>query len=292
MSDTETTTETDADATPQVEANATPETGAAGEPHVMLSAPPLDEFEGDVASIAGFLPDTPWTTPAVHACERRRARVWVDCVDMPQNVIVLVPGNPETDSAATAHLFGSEADPAPLVRFANDFEGALDVVCDDAVGHYLIEALPTLTQVEHAVRWFERLDTVERPEMPGLRRLRLRDEEAILALGAPDLLRSFETMKDLLMVGGASGIIAQDEVLAAAFTVDQSVNYARVVVFTAPDHRGKNLGTATARHIVAAHHEQGRLACIVVRADNEAGEGLARTTGFEAAARMTTFLKR
>jgi len=224
----ETNTETDANAEVATDA-------AAAAPHPMLTAPPLDEFEGDVGSIATFLPDTPWTTTAVHACERRRARVWVDCVDMPQNVIVVVPGDAETESAPTAYLFGSEADPAPLVRFVHDFDGALDVICDDAVGHFLLEALPTLTPVEHAVRWFERLDAIERPDMPGLRRLRLRDEDAILALGVPGLLRTFETVKDLLMIGGASGVIAQDEILAAAFTIDQSVNYARIVTFTAAD---------------------------------------------------------
>ena len=46
-----------------------------------------------------------------------------------------------------------------------------------------------------AARWFEHLDTVERPE-GGVRRLRLRDEDAVAALGAPDVLGAFETMKD------------------------------------------------------------------------------------------------
>jgi hypothetical protein len=258
----------------------------------MSGSAPLAEYTGDVGSIAGFLPDTPWTTTAVHACERRRARVWVDSIDMPQQVAVVVPGDPDRGVAPEAYLFGSEADPGSLIRFVSDFSGDLDVVCDDSVGEILAEALPTLVPVEHAIRWFERLDSVERPEMQGLRRLRLRDEEEIQKLGVTGLLRSFETLKDVLMIGGASGIVVDGKILAAAFTVDQSVNYARIRAFTAEPHRQRHLATAAVRHIVAAHHEQGRLACALIRADSASATGLGRTTGFDAAARVTIFQKR
>lgn len=250
----------------------------------------LTEFpQSDVGSLAALLPDTPWTTTAVQACERRVARAWVDSPDDPQAVVVLLAGDPETEDPPTAYLFGSDAPADALVAWIGSQQGPLDVVCDDDVGPSVYGAHPAAEVVEVATHWFERLDSVDRPEHPGVRRLRLRDVDAVAELGVPGLLRSFETLKDLLMVGGASGVVEDGRVISAAFTVDQTVNYGRIQAYTLEDRRGAGLATVASQHLVASHHEQGRLACTLVEGDDVAGAALARAVGFERGARVTRY---
>jgi len=249
----------------------------------------LGEFpQSDVGSLASILPDTPWTTTAVQACERRAARAWVDSTDSPQAVAVLVAADPDAGLPPIAYLFGSEGPPDALVAWVGQQERPLDVMCDDDVGLQLYGAYPDAEVEEYAARWFERLDTVDRPES-GVRRLRLRDVDAVAELGAPGILRSFETLKDLLMVGGASAVVEDGRVVAAAFTVDQTVNYARIVPYTAEDRRNEGLATAACRHLVASHHEQGRLACALVPTADPVAGALAQATGFESAARVRRY---
>ncbi len=241
----------------------------------------------EVAGVAAFLPDTPWTTTAVHACERRVARVWVDSTDAPGCAAVLAPGIPDHDVAPRLYLFASNQPADPLVAFATAFPRPVHVVCDEAVGDLLDAAAPEVSRVADSVHWFERLDTVERATGDGTRRLRLGDAEAVERLGLRGLLRTFESIKDLLMVGGACGVTDGDELACAAFTVDMSVNYARIVVFTQEPYRGRGLATAVTRRLVSAHHEQGRLACTIVEDRDAAGEALCARVGFEAAGRVS-----
>lgn len=250
----------------------------------------LTEFpQTEVGSLAALLPDTPWTTTVVQACERRTARAWVDEPNAPQAVAVLVAADPDTATPPTAYLFGSDSPTEALVSWLRSQHGTLDVVCDDDVGVHVYGQHPEAAVTEVAARWFERLDTVDRPEHTGVRRLRLRDVDAVAELGAPGILRSFETLKDLLMVGGASGIVEDGRVISAAFTVDQTVNYGRIVAYTLEERRGTGLATAACQHLVASHHEQGRLACALIEAGDVAGEALARAIGFERGARVNRY---
>ena len=145
-------------------------------------APALTEFpQSDVGSLASLLPDTPWTTTAVQACERRAARAWVDNPDAPQAVAVLIAADPDTAALPTAYLFGSDVPANALVAWVGTQQGPLDVVCDDDVGLHVYAEYPQAAIAEIAARWFARLDTVDRPEHNGVRRLRLRDVDAVAA---------------------------------------------------------------------------------------------------------------
>lgn len=249
----------------------------------------LREFpQTEVGALASLIPDTPWTTTAVQCCERRIARAWVDSEDAPTEVAIVLPGDPDAGTPPTAYLFGSEGAPDALVAWVSAVEGPLDVICDDEVGAHVAAAHPEAEATELVAHWFEHLDAVERPDN-GVRRLRLRDEPALARLGAEGVLRSFETMKDLLMVGGASGLVHEERVIAAAFTVDQSVNYARILAHTAEEVRGRGLANAACRHLVASHHEQGRLACALVPREDKEAAGLAQSLGFQGAARLTRY---
>ena len=251
---------------------------------------PLSEFpHTEVGSLPSLLPDTPWTTTALQACERRTARAWVDNADAPQCVAVLLPGDPELARPPVAFVFGTDAPADALVAWVGEQARPLDVVCDDDIGLRLLAAHPEATVTDMAARWFERLDAIDRPESSAVRRLRLRDAEAVEALAIPDLLGAFESLKDLLMVGGASAVVEDGHIAAAAFTVDQSVNYARILAYTEPDRRREGLALAACRHLVAAHHEQGRLACALVAAGDAAAQGLARAIGFESASRVRRY---
>ncbi len=250
----------------------------------------LVEFpQSESGAIASILPDTPWTTAAVQACERRIARAWLDDPDAPQCVAVMTPADPDDGVPATAYLFGADTPCDALVAWVGEQPRPLDVICDDDVGLHVYAAFPNAEIAEIASLWFEHLDSVERPETPGVRRLRLRDVDAVAALGVPGLLRSFETLKDLLMVGGASGFVEDGRVVAAAFTVDQSVNYARMFAFTVEDRRREGMASAAARHLAASHHEQGRLACALVPAGDPAAQALARAIGFDSGARVSRY---
>lgn len=240
----------------------------------------------EVGALASFLPDTPWTTRPVQACERHTARVWLDSHSSPRNLAVQVRGELDGAPNETLYLFGSDVPCDVLVALVSATPRPVDVVCDPGVGRPVLDAHPDATVEDHSVHWFENLDTVARPELPGLRRLRLTDADALERLGVPGLLCSFESCKDLLMAGGASALVENGEIVAAAVTVDLSVNYARIVAFTRPDRRRQGLATAVCRHLVSAHHEQGRLACAVVPPDAPAAEVLVRSVGFESAARL------
>jgi hypothetical protein len=245
--------------------------------------------QADIGSLASILPDTPWTTTAVQACERRLARAWVDSSEAPQCAAVLLGRDPEGAQPGVAYLFGSGNAPDALIAWVEQQQRPLEVVCDDEVGVALHQAHPEAEIEDVAAHWFERLDSVERPEASGVRRLRLKDAEAVAALEVPGLLTSFETLKDLLMVGGAAAVVEDGEIVAAAFTIDQTVNYARVLAFTVESRRRQGLAGAACQFLVAAHHEQGRLACGHVAAGDAAGAALARSIGFESSARVRRY---
>lgn len=258
---------------------------APSQPRTHLTELPHEE----IGALASLLPDTPWTTTPIQACERHLARAWVDVHDEPRSVVVLLPADEAAGRPARAHVFGSDGSADALVSWASEQTRPIDVVCDDDVGLALFAAHPEAQVADSSVHWFERLDAVDRPETSSVRRLRLRDVAAVEQLAPADLLTAFESLKDLLMVGGASGVVEEGRLISAAFTVDQSVNYARICAFTAPDRRRQGLAEAACRHLVAAHHEQGRLACALVPGGDPAGEALSRAIGFESAARIRRY---
>ena len=256
-----------------------------------VETPTLTEIpQGELGTAAMLLPDTPWATTAAQACERRTARMWVDSRKRTQALAILVPGTPDEATPPAAYLFGSDAPPDALVAFAAGLPRPVELICDDDVGEALAAAVPEATVRDHSVHWFESLDAVARPTREGLRRLRLNDADAVEALQVPGLLRVLSSAKDVLMIGGAYGLFEEDRLVSAAFTVDLSVNYARVLPFTVEDRRREGLATAVAQRLISSHHEQGRMACMLVEDRDSRMEAFARTVGFEVAARMTSYL--
>ncbi len=247
---------------------------------------PQEQF----GTLRAFVPDTPWTTSPLHVLEKRVGRAYVDSPESPRNLVIVVPADPDAALPEQAWLFGLPTAHA-LREYIEGSSRPTDFVCDEDLAPLIEEQIPDAASTDHSVHWFEKLenDEFDLERVDGLRRLRLSDAGCLATLEFPGILRTFESAKDLLMAGGGYGVVVDDQVVCAAVTVDLSVNYARIAVATAPDHRRKGLGLAAAKRLISAHHDQGRLACAVVSGREEAGELLAKKIGFAKAARLRTY---
>ncbi len=211
----------------------------------------------------------------------------MDSPSAPGAVAIRVPSEPGVPDQIWA--FG-HVENGPLATYLAALTGPVEVLCSDELAPLFEEHHAGVSADSHSVVWFSDIeDTPEMDRVEGLRRLRLADADSVVALGIPGLLRTYESVNELLMAGGGYGIVINDEVVCAALTADTSVNHARLVVATKDESRRQGYATACMRRLVKAHHGQGRLACAIVPNRDGAGEMLARKVGFHKAASLRSY---
>jgi hypothetical protein len=240
--------------------------------------------------LLAFVPDTPWTTTTIHVLQRKMGRIFVDSLQEPRNLVVLAPGDPSTRTLDQAFLFGVGTAEG-LKRFVAAVRSPMEIVCDEHVAKLVAEHHPGSRKRESIVHWYERLDDADIVRLePGPRRLRITEADQIASLVPGWALRTFRTTKEL--VTGGTCYVGEEggKILAAAFTVDQSVKYERISVATADAARRRGLGARTAARVIRAVADQGRIPCVVVDRRDPAGIRVAEKLGFNRRAVMTTWV--
>lgn len=241
-------------------------------------------------SLVPFVPDTPWTTTALHLLQRRHGKVFVDSADAPRCVIVIAPGDPQSRTVDEAILLGSP-DSEALRIFVAAIRGPMSLVCDDEIGAMVKETLPDAREHDAIVHWYDKLSDAEAVAAePGPRRLRIAESEALAALLPGWALRTWRTPKDLVM--GSSVFVTEEggSLVSAAFSLDQSFKYERISAVTVQQHRLKGHGLRAVKKLIRSITDQSRLACAVVDRRDAAGLALAGKLGFTRRARVRSFV--
>ena len=253
----------------------------------LLSLPP-EQFP----SVMPLLPDTAWTTTALHVLSRKQGRVRVDTSATPQCLIVIAAGDPALRTLDRAFLFGTATSEA-MKSFVRDVKTPTELVCDQSAADLVRKTHPTARMRESIVYSFARLEDAHAIEStPGAKRLRISDAESIATLVPPIALRTFRSVREL--VTGGSAFVVQEEgaVIAAAFSVDHSSKHERILVATQEARRKQGHGTMVGRRLVKSIAEQGRIPCAVVDRSDLAGVALAEKLGFNHKMQILTFTTR
>ena len=241
-------------------------------------------------SLRTLLPDTPWTTTPLHTVERRTGTVFADSLTSPSVIAVRTAPDVEGGAPPQVWVFGDPASSA-FAGFALSCERPTEFICGEEGGRHLAESLPGATWVDASVVWFRRPTAPAASESPaeGVRRLRVADADSVSALGIAGALRTFESMQELVMIGGAYGAFEDGALVSAALTTSVSIGHACVTAFTVPSHRRRGYATAAVKRLVSAHHGQGRRVSAFVPGRDAAGELAARRVGFDRAARLRSW---
>jgi RimJ/RimL family protein N-acetyltransferase len=241
------------------------------------------------SQFTGFLPDTPWTTPASHLIQRRQGRAFIDSATGPKNLVVIVPGDPSLRTVDQVFLFGAPS-AETIGEVAQAIRGPMEIVCDDDVAKLVAQHHPTARRRDMVVAWFARLEDADKVQAePGPRRLRITEADQIAPLLPGWALRTYRTPKDLVTGGTVYVLEAEGRVASAGFTVDQSPKYERIAVSTWEALRGKGLASRAAAKVCRAVADQGRIPCAVIDVEDQAGLALAERLGFNERALLTTW---
>ena len=241
-------------------------------------------------SLVPYVPDTPWTTTALHLLQRRHGKVFVDNTDEPRSLIVIAPGDPATRTADEALLLGDPESDA-LKVFVSAIRSPMSLVCDDSIGEMVKATLPDAREHDAIVHWYEKLADAEAVAVePGPRRLRIAESEAVGALLPGWALRTWRTPKDLVMGSQVYVIEENHSLVSAAFSLDQSFKYERVCAVTVQQHRRKGHGLRGVKKLIRSITDQSRMACAVVDRRDAAGLALAEKLEFTRRARVRCFI--
>ena len=243
-----------------------------------------------MGSLLPFLPDTPWTTPIVHAVQRRSGHVYVDSHHSPRNVVMVLPGAAGPGNFDQAYLLGLPSSDG-LRTFVASVDRPTEIVCDDDIAPMVLEFHPDAKPREAAVFWNERLEPVDAGnETAHVRRMRLTEAESLARLVPPWTFRTFASPKEMLMGGAVYGIEQDGHLVSVACTVDQSVKYERFTVVTAAAYRRRGLGRACALKLLQNCVDSGRLPCAYAPRRKEAAMHFALSLTFQQRALLRTYL--
>jgi len=263
-----------------------PPSTSVSSPGNSLTLVPRDQFP----SLVPYVPDTPWTTTALHLLQRRHGKVFVDNLAEPGSLVVIAPGDPQTRTPDEALLLGDPESEA-LKTFVAAIRSPMSLVCDDTIGEMVKATLPDAREHDAIVHWYDRLADAESVAAePGPRRLRIAESEAVAALLPGWALRTWRTPKDLVMGSQVYVIEEAGSLVAAAFSLDQSFKYERVCAVTVQQHRLKGHGLRALKKLVRSITDQSRMACAVVDRRDAAGLALAGKLGFTRKARVRCFI--
>ena len=246
---------------------------------------PADKF----APLTRIVPDMPWTTTSLQAIQSRRAQVYVDLIESPRSLVVVVGGGDEPGDHDQAYVFG-----LPTSESLRQFVGAVgrstEFIVDDELTPMILEIHPAATPRDAICCWFEDLSVpVAQAELVPIRRLRLSDVDAAKALIPPWAFRTFESPKDMILSGACYAVELNGELVSVAYVADQSIRYARIAVATAEQHRRKGYGFAAARKLMEHVTGEGRFVCANVPRRNARAVHFALKLGFPHKALLRTY---
>lgn len=239
-------------------------------------------------ALSRVIPDTPWTTTALHAIQGRKAAVYVDVPDAPGNLAVCVRGGDDPGDHDQAYVFGLPS-VEPLRAFVASVARATEFIVDDDLVGMVQEIHPVSTPREAMCCWYETLATPKGAPRVNARHLRVADADAAQKLIPRWALRTFESVKDMILGGGCFGVDVQGRLASVAYVADQSIKYARVAAFTAEPYRRRGFAMSALHKLVEHVTNDGRLVCTLAPRRNAAAVHLALKMEFPGKALLRTY---
>jgi len=254
--------------------------------HEMLVELPRERW----GALSRLVPDSPWTTSALHAIQTRRASVLTDSPAELGNLVVLVRA-PEGDKDGhdQAYAFGSGESEA-LRNFISQVTRPTEFIVDEELAPYVLAIHLDATAREAMSCWSDAMWTPPAQEMPPtVRHLRASDADALRALVPPWAFRTFASPKDMIVAGGCFGVEADGRLVSVAYVADQSIKFARIGAVTAESHRRTGFALAAATRLVERISEDGRLVCALAARRNGPAMRFALKLGFQHKAMLRTY---
>ena len=254
--------------------------------HEMLVELPRERW----GALSRLVPDSPWTTSALHAIQTRKASVLTDSPAEPGTLVVVVRcPEGDKDGHDQAYAFGS-GDSEALRSYIAQVTRPTEFIVDEELAPYVLAIHLDATVREAMCCWSDAMWSPPELEMPpAVRHLRAADAEAVKALLPPWAFRTFATAKDMILSGGCFGVEEGGKLVSVAYVADQSIKFARIGAVTAEDHRRKGLALAAASRLVERISEDGRLVCALAARRNGPAMKFALKLGFQHKAMLKTY---
>jgi RimJ/RimL family protein N-acetyltransferase len=246
---------------------------------------------GRFGALLRIVPDSPWTTTPLQAIQNRKASVYVDSVDEPQNLIVRVRGGNEPGDHDQAYIYGSPTLEG-LRAFVSSVTRATEFVADEELTPMILELHPAAVQREAIACWFEGLELrapAPAPDSVAVRRLRVTDAEALQRLVPAWAFRTFDSPKDMIVGGACYGVEEDGALVSVAYVADQSIKYARIASVTAAPYRRRGHALAATRKLMEHVAGDGRLLCALVPRRNAPSVHFSLKLGFPQKALLRTY---
>jgi RimJ/RimL family protein N-acetyltransferase len=254
--------------------------------HEMLVELPRERW----GALSRLVPDSPWTTSALHAIQSRRASVLTDSPADPQTLVVLVRA-PEADKDGhdQAYAFGSHESEA-LRGFVAQVARPTEFVVDEELVPLVTGIHPDATVREAMCCWSDAMWPPPELEMaPPVRHLRTSDADAVQALVPKWAFRTFASAKDMILAGGCFGVEAEGKLACVAYVADQSIKFARIGAATTESHRRRGYALAAACKLIEHVTNDGRLVCALAARPNGPAMRFALKLGFQHKAMLRTY---
>jgi RimJ/RimL family protein N-acetyltransferase len=254
--------------------------------HEMLVELPRERW----GALSRLVPDSPWTTSALHAIQTRKASVLTDSPAEPGTLVVLVPAaEGDKDGHDQVYAFGSGESEA-LRTFVAQVSRPTEFVVDEDLVPLVTSVHPDAVAREAMCCWSDAMWTAPAQELPTtVRHLRATDADAVRALVPPWAFRTFATAKDMIVAGGCFGVEAEGRLVSVAYVADQSIKFARLGAVTAESHRRRGYALAAAARLIERISEDGRLVCALAARRNGPAMKFALKLAFQHKAMLRTY---
>jgi RimJ/RimL family protein N-acetyltransferase len=256
--------------------------------HEMLVELPRERW----GALSRLVPDSPWTTSALHAIQTRKASILTDSPAEPGTLVVVVPAVQDPDGHDQAYLFGSGESEA-LRNYIAQVTRPTEFIVDEELAPIVLAIHLDATEREAMCCWSDAMWAPPAQEMaPTVRHLRAADADAVKALLPPWAFRTFASPKEMIVAGGCFGVEADGKLVSVAYVADQSIKFARIGAVTAESHRRRGYGFAAASKLIERVSDDGRLVCTLVARRNGPAMRFALKLGFQHKAMLRTYKAR
>jgi len=254
--------------------------------HEMLVELPRERW----GALSRLVPDSPWTTGALHAIQTRKAAVLADSPAEPSTLVVVVrAAEGDADGHDQAYTFGSGESEA-LRSYIAQVTRPTEFIVDEELAPVVLAIHPDATPREAMCCWSDAMWAPPGQETaPPVRHLRTADADAVKALVPPWAFRTFATAKDMILAGGCFGVESDGKLVCVAYVADQSIKFARIGAATAESHRRRGYALAAACRLVEHASNDGRLVCALAARRNGPVMRFALKLGFQHKAMLRTY---
>lgn len=253
--------------------------------HEMLVELPRERW----GALARLVPDSPWTTSALHAITTRKASILTDSPAEPRALVVVVPASNDPAGHDQAYAFGP-ADSEALRTYIAQVTRPTEFIVDEDLAPVVLEIHADATPREAMCCWSDAMWAPPEQEMPPpVRHLRTADADAVQALVPKWAFRTFASAKDMILAGGCFGVEADGKLASVAYVADQSIKFARIGAATVESHHRRGYALAAAARLIEHVSNDGRLVCALAARPNGPAMRFALKLGFQHKAMLRTY---